>query len=268
MLEAGKSDQEYFKDLWRYRELFYVLAWRNVSIRYKQTAIGVAWAIVRPALTTLIFTVLFGKLGRFPSDGVPYPILVLSGMLPWQLFSAAVSESGRSLVSNTSLITKVYFPRLIVPGSALATSLVDFFISAVMLVAMMFYYGVVPPLELALLPLFVLLALLTSAGIGIWVAALSVKYRDFLIAVPFLVQLGMYVSPVAFSSSIVPERWRLLFTLNPMVAVIDGFRFCLLGRTMPGEALGYALSTVIVVAITVTGVRYFRGTERAFADVI
>lgn len=268
VLEAGKSDREYFKDLWRYRELFYVLAWRNVSVRYKQTAIGVAWAILRPALATIVFTVLFGKLGKFPSGGLPYPVLVLTGMLPWQLFSAAISESGRSLVSNTGLITKVYFPRLIIPGSALATSLIDFVISALMLIVVMAYYRVIPPLQIVCLPLFVALAMVAAGGVGIWVAALAVKYRDFLLAVPFLVQLGMYVSPVAFSSSIVPQHWRWLYALNPMVGVIDGFRWCLTGNAATGSAIDYGCSFLLTVVIAVTAVVFFRRTERDFADVI
>jgi lipopolysaccharide transport system permease protein len=268
VLEPGKADREYLKDLWRYRELFYVLAWRDVSVRYKQTVVGIAWAVLRPALTTLVFTVLFGRLGRFPSGGVPYPVLVLSGMLPWQLFSTGLSESGNSLITNSNLITKVYFPRLIIPGSSLVTSLIDFTISLSMLAVLLAVYRVVPGWQIVFLPVFVLLTLLCAAGMGAWLSALNVKYRDFIFVVPFIVQLGLYISPVGFSTSVVPDRWRLLYALNPMVGVIDGFRWCVLGGASPLLGWSFLISVLIVVGTAISGFLFFRGTERTFADVI
>ena len=268
VLEPGKADREYFKDLWRYRELFYVLAWRDVSVRYKQTVVGLAWAVLRPALSTVVFTVLFGRLGKFPSGGVPYPVLVMAGMLPWQLFSAGLSDSGNSLIANSNLITKVYFPRLIIPGSALVASLIDFVISLSLLAVLMAVYGVMPTWQLVLLPLFVLLALASAAGMGAWFSALNVKYRDFMYVVPFIVQLGLYVSPVGFSSNVVPERWRLLYALNPMAGVIDGFRWCVLGGASPILGWRFLISLAVVVALAISGFLFFRKTERGFADVI
>ena len=260
--------REYFKDLWRYRELFYVLAWRDVSVRYKQTSVGIAWALLRPALSTIVFTVIFGRLGKFPSGGVPYPVLVLAGMLPWQLFSAGLSESGNSLIANSNLITKVYFPRLIIPGSSIVTSLIDFGISASLLAVLMAVYGVTPGWQIILLPVFVLLALVSAAGMGAWISALNVKYRDFIFVVPFIVQLGLYISPVGFSSSVVPQRWRLLYALNPMVGVIDGFRWCVLGGASPLLGWSFLVCLAIVFATAISGFLYFRRTERGFADVI
>lgn len=268
VLEAGRIDTEYFRDLWRFRELFMVLAWRDLSVRYKQTAIGVAWAVLRPALSAAIFTLVFGRLARMPSDGAPYPALVLAGMLPWQLFSSGMSESANSLVINASLITKVYFPRLIIPASAMVTSLVDFAISATILGVVMLVYGVVPTWRLLLLPGFLALALLCAAGVGVWISALNVKYRDFAFAVPFIAQLGLYVSPVGFSSSVVPERLRALYSLNPIVGVIDGFRWCLLGGATPLDPLRLGLSIGVALVLAGTGLWHFRRTERAFADVI
>lgn len=268
VLEAGRSDREYFRDIWRYRELLYILAWRDISVRYRQTAIGIAWAAARPLVATVVFSFVFGRMGKFPSGGVPYPVLVLAGMLPWQLFSSALTESGRSLVANNNLITKVYFPRLIIPGSSLLASLVDFCISAVLLAGLMLFYGILPGWQVICLPAFVLLTLVAAAGVGIWSAALAVKYRDFLVMIPFLLQLGLYLSPVGFSTLAVPSRWRLLYSLNPMVSAIDGFRWCLLGGTTPLQPLTMAGSAVLSIALLVTGVRYFRKAERQFADVI
>lgn len=268
IIEAGRTERQYWRDLWRYRELFYFLAWRDLLVRYKQTVVGVAWSLVRPLLTMVVLSVVFGKLGKMPSGGVPYPLLVLCGMLPWQFFSNALSESGSSLVSNSNLISKIYFPRLVIPASSVITSFVDFLISAVFLSGMMVWYQFVPPVTVLLLPLFVLLALAASFGAGLWIAALMVKYRDFRFIVPFVVQFGLYVSPVGFPSSVVPEQFRLLYSLNPMTGVIDGFRWCILG----GEHLlylpGLALSVAGVIVLVVTGIAYFRKTERTFADVI
>lgn len=268
VLQSGTADREYFRDLWRYRELLYILAWRDISVRYRQTVIGVAWAALRPLVAALVFTVVFGRLSRLPSGGVPYPVLVLTGMLPWQLFSTALTESGRSLVSNSSLISKVYFPRLIIPGSSLVTSLVDFCISGLILALAMAYYGVAPTWRVVFMPAFTVLGLATAAGVGIWVAALAVRYRDFLVVVPFLVQLGLYLSPVGFNSSVVPASWRSLYAVNPMVGVIEGFRWCLLPGPRPLDSLSLLTSATLTALTLITGLRYFRRTERRFADVI
>ena len=268
IIEAGRSESQYWRDLWRYRELFYFLAWRDLLVRYKQTVVGVAWSLIRPLLTMLVLTVVFGKLGKMPAAGVPYPLLVFCGMLPWQFFSNALAESGNSLVANSNLISKVYFPRLVVPASSVITSFVDFLISAVFLVVLMFWYHFIPPVNIIYLPLFVLMAFAASFGVGLWIAALMVEYRDFRFIVPFIVQFGLYVSPVGFLSTVVPERFRLIYSLNPIVGVIDGFRWCILG----GEHVIYwpsqAVSLVAVVLLTATGIWYFRRTERTFADVI
>src|SRR5580704_15956070 len=230
LIEAGRTEGLYWRDLWRYRELFYFLAWRDLLVRYKQTFVGVSWSLIRPLLTMIVLSVVFGKLGKMPSGGVPYPLLVFCGMLPWLFFSTAITESGNSLVSNSNLISKVYFPRMVIVVSSVITSFVDFLISAVFLVVLMIWYHSVPPAAIVFLPLFLLLVFGASVGVGLWIAALMVEYRDFRFIVPFIVQFGLYVSPVGFQSSIVPERYRLLFSLNPMVGVIDGFRWCVLGE--------------------------------------
>ena len=268
VLESGRAERHYWKDIWRYRELFYFLAWRDILVRYKQTVIGIAWALARPLLTMLVFTFVFSKLAKLPSNGVPYPILVFAGLLPWQFFSTAFSGAGDSLVSNSGMISKVYFPRLIVPASAVIVSLADFAISVVLLAALLVWYQFVPGWQIVFLPLFMLLAFATSLGAGIWVAALNVKYRDFKIIVPFVVQFGLYISPVGFTSSVVPDKWRLLYSLNPMVGVIDGFRWSLLGGTTEFYWPGFVLSISLTVALLVTGISYFRRTEKTFADVI
>jgi lipopolysaccharide transport system permease protein len=268
VLEAGRADREYFRDIWRYRELLYILAWRDISVRYRQTAIGIAWAAVRPLVATVVFTFVFGRMGKFPSGGVPYPVLVLTGMLPWQLFSSALTESGRSLVQNGNLITKVYFPRLIIPGSSLVASLIDFAISALMLAALMAFYGVTPGWQIVALPLFIGLTMMAAAGVGIWAAALAVRYRDFLVMVPFLLQLGLYLSPVGFTTSAVPQKWRALYSLNPLVGAIDGFRWSLLGGKVAMHPTSLAASALLALLVLITGVRYFRKAERQFADVI
>ena len=267
-IEAGKTERLYWKDIWKYRELLYFLAWRDLLVRYKQTVVGIAWSLIRPLLTMLILTWVFGKLGKMPSGGVPYGLLVLCGMLPWQFFSTALSECGNSLVANSNLISKVYFPRLIVPASSVITSMVDFLISGAFLVGMMIWYRFVPPATIVLLPLFVVLAFAASFGAGLWIAALMVKYRDFRFIVPFIVQFGLYVSPVGFRTDVVPEQWRLLYSLNPMVGVIDGFRWCVLGGEQSIYWPGVALSVLGVAILVVTGIWYFRHTERTFADVI
>jgi homopolymeric O-antigen transport system permease protein len=268
IIDADRSELQYWSDLWRYRDLFFFLAWRDLLVRYKQTVVGVSWSLIRPFLTMLILTVVFGKLGKMPSGGIPYPLLVLSGMLPWVFFSTAISDSGNSLVSNSSLISKVYFPRLIMAVSSVMASFVDFLISALFMVGLMFWYRFLPPLAVLLLPLFTLLALAASVGVGLWISALMVKYRDFRIIVPFIVQFGLYLSPVGFQSSVVPDRFRLLYSLNPMVGIIDGFRWSLLGARNHLNVTALVISIVEVTAILVSGVLYFRKTERTFADLI
>ena len=268
IIEAGRTERQYWRDLWRYRELFYFLAWRDILVRYKQTAIGIAWALIRPFLTMVVFSVVFGQLAKLPSQGVPYPILVFAGMLPWQFFSNALSECSNSLIGNANLISKVYFPRLIVPTSAVIVSFVDFMISGIILLGLMAWYNFVPSWRIATLPIFVLIAFAASMGAGLWLAALNVKYRDFRFVVPFIIQFGLYISPVGFSSSIVPEQWRLLYSLNPMVGVIDGFRWAILGGDSAIHWQGFSLSIALVFVMLWSGIWYFRKTEKTFADVI
>ena len=268
VIEPGRTERQYWRDLWRYRELFYFLAWRDLLIRYKQTVVGVAWSLIRPFLTMVVLTVVFGKFGKMPSGGVPYPILVFCGMLPWQFFSTALSESGSSLVNNSNLISKVYFPRLVVPTSSVITSFVDFLLSAAFLVVLMVWYRFLPSANCLLLPVFVLLAFAASLGAGLWIAALMVEYRDFRFIVPFVVQFGLYISPVGFYSNVVPEKYRLVYSLNPMVGVIDGFRWCLLGGEHRIYWPGLALSVLVIFLLVTAGIWYFRRTERTFADVI
>jgi lipopolysaccharide transport system permease protein len=269
IIEPGRAEKNYWTDLWRYRELFLILAWRDLSVRYKQTIIGVAWAIIRPFLTMVVFTVIFGRIAKLPSDGnAPYALMVFAGMLPWSFFSTSLSEASNSLIGNANLISKVYFPRLIVPTATVVTAFVDFLISFVILVGMMVYYRFAPGWNILLLPLFMLLALLASLGPGLWITALNVKYRDFRYVIPFIVQFGLYVSPVGFSSSVIPEKWRLLYSLNPMVGVIDGFRWCILGGDSPIYLPGFALSLVVVIFFLWLGVSKFRKMEKTFADLI
>lgn len=267
IIEAGRTEAHYWQDLWRYRELFGFLAWRDILVRYKQTAIGIAWALLRPLLTMTIFTVIFGKVAKLPSGPLPYAILVGAAMLPWQFFSNALSESSQSLVTNANLISKVYFPRLILPASAVVVSLVDFAISFIILVGLMFCYSYAPGWQVLALPVFVVLALLTALGPGLLITALNVKYRDFRFITPFIVQFGLFVSPVGFRTSVVPEHWRMLYSLNPMVGVIDGFRWCL-GDSSGLDLRGLALSLSAAIVLLIVGVRYFRKMERGFADVI
>jgi lipopolysaccharide transport system permease protein len=268
IIEAGRTERHYWKDLWRYRELFYFLAWRDILVRYKQTIIGITWAIIRPVLTMLVFTFVFGKLAKLPSGGAPYPIMVFAAMLPWQFFAASFSEAGNSLIVNTSMISKVYFPRLVLPTTAVIVSFVDFLISFVILLAMMLWYGFIPEVRIIMLPLFILIAFAASMAGGLWIAALNVKYRDFRYIIPFVVQFGLYISPVGFTSSIVPDKWRLLYSLNPMVGVIDGFRWAILGGEYQLYLPGFLLSLALVAFILVSGIVYFRKTEKTFADVI
>ncbi|MEQ9372266.1 MAG: ABC transporter permease [Coleofasciculus chthonoplastes F3-SA18-01] len=268
IIEAGRTEQQYWKDLWRYRELFYFLAWRDILVRYKQTIIGIAWALIRPFLTMVVFTIVFGKLAKLPSEGVPYPILVFAAMLPWQFFSNALSGCSNSLISNANLIAKVYFPRLIVPASAVIVSFVDFMISGIILLGLIAWYDFLPSWRILTLPFFIIIAFAASMGAGLWLAALNVKYRDFRYIVPFIVQFGLYISPVGFSSTIVPQEWRLVYSLNPMVGVIDGFRWAILGGEARIYLPGFILSLGLVFGVLVSGIWYFRKVERTFADVI
>ncbi|MFC1701847.1 ABC transporter permease [Pseudomonadota bacterium] len=267
-IEAGRTERHYWGDLWRYRELFYFLAWRDVLVRYKQTVIGISWAFLRPMLTVLALTLVFGKLAKLPSNGVPYPLLVFAALLPWQFFASSFSEAGNSLVSNSNMISKVYFPRITIPVSTIIVSLVDFLISLFLLALLMLWFGYIPGLRILLLPIFTLIAVATSLGSGLWISALTVKYRDFRHIIPFVVQFGLYISPVGFSSSIVPDGWRFLYSINPMVGVIDGFRWAILGGETQLYLPGIVLSIFIVAIVLATGYSFFRKTEKTFADVI
>ena len=269
VLEAGRAERNYWRDLWRYRELFQVLAGRDVAVRYKQTVIGIVWAVMRPFLTMLIFTIIFSRIAKLPSEGeAPYALMVLAGLLPWTFFSTALGDASLSLVTNSNLISKVYFPRLIIPTATIVVSFVDLLISFVILVAMMVWYRFAPTVNILALPLFVILAFLTSLGPGLWITALNVKYRDFRYIIPFMLQFGLYVSPVGFSSTAVPEQWRLLYSLNPMVGVIDGFRWCILGGNSHIYWPSLASTMVITVFFLWLGIRQFRKMEKTFADLI
>lgn len=268
LLEAGLADRNYWRDLWRYRELFQVLAMRDISVRYKQTVVGVAWALIRPFLTMLILTFVFGRIAKLPSEGnAPYALMVFAGMLPWTFFSTALSDASNSLIANANLITKVYFPRLIVPAATVIVSFLDFLISFSILVLMMIWYQWLPGWQILLLPLFVLLAFCASLGPSLWIAALNVKYRDFRYVVPFVVQFGLYISPVGFSSTVIPPQWRILYSINPAVGVIDGFRWCIL-RDSELYAPSIIASSLVTVLFLWIGVRQFRKTERVFADLM
>jgi lipopolysaccharide transport system permease protein len=268
VIEAGRSKREYWRDLWRYRELFYFLAWRDILVRYKQAAFGVAWSVLRPLITMLVFALIFGRWAKLPSFGAPYPLLVLAALLPWQLFVNSIQEGSNSLVANTNMITKVYFPRLIAPASTVVVSLMDFLVSLALLGFFMAWYHVGPDIRLLALPFFIALAVAASLGAAAWLAALTVEYRDFRFVVPFIVQFGMYLSPVAFSSRIVPERWRLLYSLNPMVGIIEGCRWAILGQAGEINWITLLISASGVAVLLVSGIGYFRRTERTFADVI
>ncbi len=269
VIEPGARERHYWRDLWRYRELFYVLAWRDVAVRYKQAFFGIAWALVRPLAAMVVFTVVFSRIARLPSAGAaPYALMVFAGLLPWQFFSTALSESSASLTVDAHLIGKVYFPRLVVPTAAVVSSFVDFAVSLVALAGLMAWYRFVPGWQILTLPFFVAMAFLASLGPGLLITALNVKYRDFQVIVPFIVQLGLFVSPVGFRSSIVPERWRLLYSLNPLVGVIDGFRWAILGGEAGVDVRTVAISCAVIAVLLWTGVGYFRRTERTFADLI
>jgi len=266
IIEAGRAEKNYWKDLWVYRELFYILSWRDIKVRYKQTVIGAAWSIIRPLLTMIIFTIIFSRVAKLPTEGsAPYAIMVYAAMLPWQFFSNALGEASGSLIGNANLITKIYFPRMIIPASSVIVSLVDFAISFILMLVLMIWFRFLPPLQILLLPLFIVMAFLASFGISLYITALNVKYRDFRYIIPFIVQFGLYVSPVGFSSSIIPGKWRLLYSVNPMVGVIDGFRWCILGEQKMYWP-GFLVSWLVIILFCIIGVRYFRKTEKTFAD--
>ena len=268
IIEAGRTESQYWKDLWHYRELFYFLAWRDILVRYKQTAIGIAWALLRPFLSMVVLTVVFGKIAKLPSEGAPYPILVFAAMLPWQFFANSLSGCSTSLITNTNLIAKVYFPRLIIPTSAVVVSFVDFLVSGMILLGLMAWYNFIPSWRIVTLPFFIAIAFAAAIGGGLWLASLNVKYRDFRYIVPFIVQFGLYISPVGFSSSVVPEQWRFLYSLNPMVSAIDGFRWAIIGGEATLYLPGFLLSLALVSTLLASGIWYFRKVERTFADVI
>ena len=269
VLEAGRAEQHYWRDLWNYRELFAILAWRDVAVRYKQTAIGIAWAVVKPFVTMLVFTLVFGRLAKLPSVGAaPYPLMVFAGMLPWFLFSTILSESANSLVANTNLVGKVYFPRIIIPSAVALVALVDFGINLVMMAGLMAWFRFVPSWHIVFLPLFVIFAMAASLGPSFLMTALNVKYRDFRYIIPFIVQFGLYISPVGFSSAAVPQAWRFWYDLNPLVGVIGAFRWCLLGGSVAFNLPEIGYSVAMTVFLLWLGVWYFRTTERSFADVI
>ena len=269
IIVPGRTEKNYLQDLWRYRELFYALSWRDISARYKQTVIGVLWALIRPFLTMVVFTVVFGKLAKLPAEGnAPYALMVCAAMLPWQFFASALSEASNSLIANAQLITKTYFPRLIIPTSSIITCFVDFLISFFILILIMVYYSYMPTLNILLLPLFALMAFLAALGIGLYITSLNVKYRDFRYIVPFFVQFGLYISPVGFSSSIIPEKYRLIYCLNPMVSVIDGFRWSIIGQGASIYWPGFFLSIGVTLFFLYLGIKKFRSMEKSFADMI
>ena len=267
IIEPGRTEKGYWKDLWLFRELFYILSWRDIKVRYKQTVIGAAWSIIRPLITTIIFTIVFSMVAKLNApQGVPYAIMVFAGMLPWQFFANALSEASNSLIGNSNLVSKVYFPRMIIPASSVITSLVDFAISFIIMIMMMAYYRFLPDVKMFLLPVFVILALLAALGIGLLITALNVKYRDFRYIIPFIVQIGLYITPVGFSSNLIPQQWRLVYSLNPMVGVVDGFRWSILGE--PIYWPGFILSVIVVLLFLLIGIKYFRKTEKTFSDSI
>ena len=273
IIESGRAERQYWRDLWRYRELFYFLAWRDILVRYKQTVVGIAWAVIRPFLTMVIFTIVFNKVAGLKSpSAVPYPLLVMAGMLPWQFFSTSLSESSNSLIGNSNLISKIYFPRLIIPAGSVITSFVDFLITCVLMGAMMLWYQFLPDWRLVTLPLFVALAFGAAFGSGLWLCALNVEYRDFRYIIPFIVQFGLYLSPVGFTSAMVREKFGdtafYLYSLNPMVGVIDGFRWALLGGQADLWWPSVLVAAVITFVLCASGIWYFRKVEKTFADVI
>ncbi|HRJ54157.1 MAG TPA: ABC transporter permease [Candidatus Thiothrix moscowensis] len=268
VIEAGKTEQRYWQDIWNYRELLYFLAWRDILVRYKQTVIGIAWAVIRPVLTMIVFSIIFGKIANLPSGEAPYPIMVFAALLPWTFFATALNDAGNSLITNSNLISKVYFPRLLIPVSAIGVCLVDLLLSLIILCLLMFAYQHSPPWQVIFLPFFIFLAISVSLGLSIFLAALNVTYRDFRHIIPFIIQLGLFLSPVGFTSSIIPEQWKYLYALNPMVGVIDGFRWAILGGDHKIDPINISISIGITAILLIFGIKYFRMTEKKFADVI
>ncbi|MBQ6773313.1 MAG: ABC transporter permease [Synergistaceae bacterium] len=268
VIEPNKTTVDYFRELIKFRELFFFLAWRDIIVRYKQTVVGVAWSLIRPFLSMIVFTVVFGKIAKLPSEGVPYPILVFSALIPWQYFANALQRTAGSVLGGGGMINKIYFPRLVLPISAVIVNAVDTLISFALLCLLMLIYGFMPSPLIILLPFFVMVATLAAMGVGFWFAAIGVRYRDFNHIVPFIVQFGLYASPVGFSSSIIPERWRLIYSLNPMVGVIDGFRWCIQGTSVSLYIPGFIISLIASSVIFYYGQKFFRKMERSFADYI
>lgn len=268
LIEPDKSSKYYWKELYSYRELFLFLAWRDILVRYKQTVIGITWSILRPLLTMIVFTIVFGKLAKMPSDGVPYQILVFSALLPWQFFSNTIRGSSNSIISNSNMISKIYFPRIIIPTTSMIVNLIDLFISFAILIVIMIIYKFVPTVNILFVPFLLVLLIINSLGLGYLISSLNVKYRDFRYIIPFFLQFGLYISPVGFNSSIIPQKWRLIYSLNPMVGVIDGFRWAIIGEKFQLYLPGFILSIGISIIIFIGGFLVFRKTERKFADVI
>ena len=268
IIEAGRAETQYWRDVWEYRSLFYFLAWRDILVRYKQTVVGALWAFLRPFITMVVFTMVFGRFAKLPADGVPYPIMVFCGLLPWQFFSTAVTDSGNSLLTNSSMISKVFFPRIVVPTASVITALVDFLISFLFLFILFAWYSFIPSWHILWLPVFAVCTCLTALGCGMWLAALTVRYRDFRFVVPFLVQFGLYVSPVGYSLSVVPTKWQTVYALNPLVGNIEGFRWAILNNPKVFPIQSVAFSAAVSVVMLWTSIVYFRSTEKTFADVI
>lgn len=268
VIESGKIHRQYIKDLWTYRELFWLLSWRDILVRYKQTVIGIAWSVLRPLLTMVVFTIVFGKLAKMPSDGMPYSVMVFAAMLPWQFFSNTLSEGGNSLINNEKLISKVYFPRIIIPTTSMIVSLIDFLISFALLVLLMIFTGFLPSWKIIFMPIFLIEAIIISLGLTFFISAMNVKYRDFRYVLPFIIQFGLYISPVGFSSSIIPEKWRIFYYLNPISGIIDSFRWCISGFDSNIYLQGWIVSFAVTIIFFIIGIVYFRNAEREFADII
>lgn len=269
IISGGKSKEQYWQDLWRYRELFYVLAWRDVSVRYKETILGVVWTLIKPILTMAILTFVFSKIAKLPTQGAtPYALMVYAGLLPWMFFSSALSESANSLIGNANLISKIYFPRLIVPIATMIVSLVDFLVGFLILIGLMLYYEFSPGWQILALPFFVLMLILACLGPSLWIAAMNVKFRDFRYVIPFLIQFGLYISPVGFSTLLIPDKWQVLYSINPMVGVIDGFRWALLGGEYSFNMNSFFVGWLVILIMLYFGLKKFRSMENEFSDLL
>lgn len=269
IITANKTLEDASREFWEYKDLLYFLAWRDFKVRYKQTVIGGAWAVIRPLLTMIVFTLVFGKLAKLPVEGQnPYAVMVFTAMLPWYFFSSSLQDSSLSIVNNANMISKIYFPRIIIPIAPFFVNLVDFAISFVILLVLIAFYHTPLSIKIVYLPLFLLLSVVAALGVSLWIAALNAQYRDFRYIVPFILQFGLYISPIGFSSSIIPEQWRLLYNLNPMVGVIDGFRWCLLGSDIQLYLPGLYMSIALSVILLISGIAFFNQRERKFADVL